>query len=252
MICMLRMTALLALFAAQDALVQPAYVVNGTTNSVSVIDAATNALVGSPIQLSTGYFSGAVAAGASPDGSKVYVLFYGHPGAMQVIDTATRSVIATILGWHDPTLIAVSPDNSKVYVAAEGGIDVLNTATNASIGSIALNNIIGISGIAISQDGSKLFIVGQDTAGGEVWVAATATNSVIATIPAGASAGSPALSPDGSKLYVGIFKGTAQLVVISTTTNTVVASIPVGVDALSVAPDGARSMSQTLATTLCR
>jgi hypothetical protein len=45
--------ALLALFAAHGALAQPAYVVNGTANTVSVIDTATNTIVGLHYQAET-------------------------------------------------------------------------------------------------------------------------------------------------------------------------------------------------------
>jgi YVTN family beta-propeller protein len=71
----------------------------------------------------------------------------------------------------------------------------------------------------------------------------TATNTVIATIPVGfGPAGTPAVTPDGRKVYVpneGFGFGT-NVSVIDTATNTVTATIPVGSAPAGVAvtPDG--------------
>src|SRR5262249_58644631 len=70
------------------------YVVNSNTNTVSVIDTATNTVIGSPIPVQLDPRGVAVA----PDGSKVYVgdeiAFVG--GTVSVIDTVTNAVSATI------------------------------------------------------------------------------------------------------------------------------------------------------------
>ena len=74
-----------------------AYVANGSSNNVSVIDIATNTVVatvnvGSQPQYAT----------VTPDGTKVYVPNFGFGGGttISVIDTATNTVAATITGWR--------------------------------------------------------------------------------------------------------------------------------------------------------
>jgi YVTN family beta-propeller protein len=239
--------AFLALVAAHGAIAQPAYVLNGN-QSVSVIDTATDTLVGSPIPLPSPQFgSGLVGVAVSPDGCKVYVLYSSHPGAMQVLDTTTRSVIATIVNWHDPEGIAVSPDGSKIYVTAQqGGVTVLNATTYSFMGAIAFADD-ATGSVASSLDGSKLFITGDTDTGGVVWVATTANNAIIATIPVGVTtpfvSTDIALSPNGSKVYVTGSNGSGTAVwVISTTTNAVVATIPVGqgANAVAVSSDGSK------------
>jgi YVTN family beta-propeller protein len=74
--------------------------------------------------------------------------------------------------------------------------------------------------------------------GGGVSVIDTATNTVVGTIPVGASGG-VAVTSDGSKVYVG---GDNTVSVIDTATNTVVGTIGVGASPIGVAvtPDGSK------------
>jgi YVTN family beta-propeller protein len=91
--------------------------------------------------------------------------------------------------------------------------------------------------VAVSPDGSKVYVTGVSYAGPVVWVIAVPTNMVIATIPVGAAgpgyAAAVALSPDGSKVYV------ANNI---DNTVSVIATIPVGTDpdGMAVTPDGSK------------
>jgi YVTN family beta-propeller protein len=80
------------------ALAQNAYITNSGSNTVSVINTATNMVIGSPIPV------GSQPAGVAitPDGSEVYV---GNQGSntVSVIDTATATVIGS------PTPLAPNP-----------------------------------------------------------------------------------------------------------------------------------------------
>lgn len=73
-----------------------------------------------------------------------------------------------------------------------------------------------------------------------VSVIATATNSVVATVPVGTNPEGVAVTPDGGFVYVGN-QGSGSISVIATATNAVVATIAVGGMPLLVAitPDGA-------------
>jgi YVTN family beta-propeller protein len=80
--------AALAGLVAPAALAQNAYITNYGSDTVSVIDTATNGYVGSPIRVGDDPFGVAV----TPDGSRVYVANQSS-GTVSVIDTATNAVV---------------------------------------------------------------------------------------------------------------------------------------------------------------
>jgi YVTN family beta-propeller protein len=82
--------ALACLVAPGAALAQNAYITNQSSGTVSVIDTATNALVGSPITVGVNP-NGVV---VTPDGSRVYVANFGSNN-VSVIDTATNAVVGS-------------------------------------------------------------------------------------------------------------------------------------------------------------
>jgi len=161
------------------------YVADRPGNTVKVIDTATNSV--SSIALGGGPFFPAV----SPNGAKVYVSS-ADGSDVWVIDTATNTVVAQIFVAPAPAGlegVAVSPDNSKVYVsvtAPAGGGDpdpvaVIDAATNTVSAFITVD--LNPAGIAFTHDGSKAYVANQDS--NNVSVINTATNTVIATIPVG-------------------------------------------------------------------
>src|SRR5215471_14989346 len=108
--------SLACLLAPASTRAQNAYITNLGSNTVSVIDTATNIViatipVGQPPPL-CGPFC-AIAVAVSPDGSKVYVPDISA-GAVSVIDAATNTVSATIpnVGFN-PDGVAVTPDGRK-------------------------------------------------------------------------------------------------------------------------------------------
>jgi YVTN family beta-propeller protein len=80
-----------------------AYVTNQSSNSVSVIDTATNTVVALVI-LPVGTFPSAVAVG--PAGSRVYVTNI-LTNNVSVIDAATNTVVATVPVGDSPMGVAV-------------------------------------------------------------------------------------------------------------------------------------------------
>jgi len=86
---------------------------------VSVIDTATDTVIGSPIPVGSVPIGVAVA----PDGSKVYVA-NSYADTVSVIDTSKKQVTATVLVGPNPYGVAVAPDGSKVYVANSGSCGV--------------------------------------------------------------------------------------------------------------------------------
>jgi YVTN family beta-propeller protein len=124
---------------------------------------------------------------------------------VSVIDTMTNTVIATIPVGTFPWGVAVSPDNSKVYVsnlqstAIPGTVSVIDTATNTVTATIPMG--VYPEGMVVTPDGSRVY-VSQNTRPGTVSVIDTATNTVTASIPVGSAPIGVAVTPDGSKVYV--------------------------------------------------
>jgi len=91
-----------------------AYVTNPDSNSVSVIDTATNSVVAT---IAVGGFGVAI----TPDGTRAYVAGGGF-NTVAVIDTTTNSVVATIpVGQNpppggNPFGVAITPDGARAYV----------------------------------------------------------------------------------------------------------------------------------------
>jgi YVTN family beta-propeller protein len=108
-------------------------------------------------------------------------------------------------------------------------VAVIATATNSVIDTIPVG--AGPQGIAVSPDGSLVYVANSGAAGGSnkntVSVIATATNTAIATIPTGNFPLGVAVTPDGSKVYVANgFDNTVS--VIDSATYTMIATISVG------------------------
>ena len=133
-----------------------------------------------------------------------------------------------------PFGLAITPDDSKVYVANTtagnpgdvGTVSVISTATDKVIGEPITVGSRPV-GVAITPDGSKVYVthVGDNT----VRVISTATNTVIGSpITVGSYPIGVAVTPDGSKVYVANhYANTVS--VISTATDKVIGSpIPVG------------------------
>src|SRR5262252_3614707 len=120
---------------------QNAYITNLGSNTVSVIDTASNS-VSATIPVGASPFGVAV----TPDGSKVYVAHDSTPGAVTVIDTATNTVVGLPIPVSVPAVgVAVAPDGSRVYIATtirvgrgSGGVSVIDTATNAVTATILI------------------------------------------------------------------------------------------------------------------
>jgi PGF-pre-PGF domain-containing protein len=211
-----------------------AYITNVDSNTVSVIDTATNTVIAT---VPVGMKPSGVAV--SPDGSKVYVT-NGYSNSVSVIDTATNTVTATVPVGSIPLGIAVTPDRTKVYVANWGSngigntISVIDTSTNTVIATIPVGN--APTGVAVSLDGSKVYATNQGS--NTVSVIDTSTNTVLATVNAGNAPEGIAISPDGSKVYV-TNRVYDLLSIFDTGLNSVIASVAIkNPEGVAVSPDG--------------
>jgi YVTN family beta-propeller protein len=133
----------------------------------------------------------------------------------------------------------VLAENAYITNLVSANVSVIDTATNTVIATIPVG--IGQTGVAVTPDGSKVYVALANVP--FVSVIDTATNTVIATIPVGGlSPFGVAVTPDGSKVYVTDSSRFGHVSVIDTTTNTVIAAIPVGEGprGVAVTPDGSK------------
>lgn len=255
-----RCGAFLLLFVSASPLLPAApfaYVTNNGSypafsGTVSVIDTASNTVVGSPIPVGTLPYAVAV----TPDGSHVYVGNQGFDpdsgsvsadsSSVSVIDTSTNTVTTTIphtAGISIPGGIVVSPNGASVYVTnfGTGTVSVIAAATNTISATVPVGN--GPGGIAITPDGTTVYVLNQFD--GTVSVIATATNTVTGVIAGLTSPTGVVVAPGGQHVYVvnsGIYPAYAGTVsVVATASNTITNTISVGKDPLyaAITPNGA-------------
>jgi YVTN family beta-propeller protein len=122
-----------------------AYVTNFGSNSVSVIDTATNTVV--PVPDGEAIKVGLVPIGVAvtPDGARVYVVNVNFSpvlppplGDVSVIDTATNTVVDTVVVGSGPRAVAITPDGAHAYVTNffDDTLSVIDTATNMVVDTV--------------------------------------------------------------------------------------------------------------------
>jgi YVTN family beta-propeller protein/predicted outer membrane repeat protein len=189
-----------------------------TDSGITVIDTATNTVSG-VLPVPEALFGIAV----SPDGSRIYATADLPTGALLVINATTGSVIASIptLGFN-PFGVAVSSDGTRVYAAdGDAHVLVLNAATNASIGMIAVGTTP--LGIATTPGGGNVYVTNRDSNTVSV-LSPASNNAVIATIPVGMMPRGVAVSADGTRAYA-VNTDSNSISVIDTATLSVVSTI---------------------------
>jgi YVTN family beta-propeller protein len=108
------------------------YVVNQFSNTVSVIDTATDTVTAT---VSVESLPEGVAV--NPTGTRVYVANRNN-NTVSVIDTASNTVIGAVSVGSYPVGVAVTPDGNKVYVTnfASNNVSVINTETNTVMDTV--------------------------------------------------------------------------------------------------------------------
>ncbi len=161
---------------------------------------------------------------ASPNGAKLY----GTTGTgLVTTDLPSDEATSTVAG-AGPYACAVSPDSTRVWMANSqpNEIDILNVGTGKLAGAIEAP--VGTSRIALTPDGSTLFV--------EI-AAGPGTSSQIAVLNTATGLAVPqslnlnpvvmAVSPDGTKLVVaGDLNGNDSLSIVDVASLTVTSTIP--------------------------
>jgi DNA-binding beta-propeller fold protein YncE len=211
-------------------------------SQVSVINAATNAVIGSiPLGVAASVFNVAGIA-ATPDNQFVLVPssnFNQSVNSLTVISTASNTINGSnIVLQGVPSQIAVSPDNTQAWVAETAAetqnsidaVEIFDIASQTITGNIPLNFP---SSVAFTPDAKYAYVANSCPLGGSaiacaVKISTTAPYATVATIEIdGSRGGYPAaisVTPDGSLACMSTLDGNAmlQLSCIDTTTDAVV------------------------------
>ena len=231
---------ILALVAFPSFAAPFAYVGEAFSNSIRVIDTATNT------ETATIATNSPSKIAVHPSGNFIYVPV--NPGAwslgsLDVYNTSNNSLVATIPVGAGPSEIALHPSGDYVYVISSsaqvpsgsgpGVISVVDTSTNTVSATVEIAH--KFSEIVIHPSGNILY-VGVGVAG---TITAIDTNTLqpIDAFNIGFKVMDLAIHPSGQYLYAA---SGATLKVIDTTTNSVVDSVAIdgGGYSIAVHPDG--------------
>ncbi|MBX7448739.1 tandem-95 repeat protein [Mycolicibacterium sp. 3033] len=193
------------------------YVANSADDIVSIVDTASNTVVGT---INVGRNTNPADVTVAPDGKRLYVALTGDVDGIAVFDTATNTLLTTIVNdGAIPIAIAITPDGSRAYVANQGNhsVSVIDTATNTITSTVQVGEVP--FDIVLSKDGSRAYVASIDY---DTYVIDTSTNTVTKKIPQSSAVIGLAISPDGSMLYASTSN---QITVINPATNTIVGSI---------------------------
>ncbi len=88
----------------------------------------------------------------APDGKYIYVSNQGS-NSVSVLDTASNTIVKTVLVGTSPAGVAVTPDGAHVYVSNQGSnsVSVIDTASNTVVATIAVTAPTAISIISPPQ-----------------------------------------------------------------------------------------------------
>ncbi|WP_438318790.1 IPT/TIG domain-containing protein (plasmid) [Streptomyces sp. HUAS TT3] len=211
-----------------------AYVANRGSNTVSVIDTATDTVTHT---IPTGTGPTFVAAG--PDGTRVYVSV-NTDGLLSVIDTSSNTIVAEVPVGAGASVVGVTPDGAHAYVSVQNSdlVSVVDTTTNTVTGTVPVAG--APIGLAVTPDGARVYVASLFS--NTVSVIDTATDTVTGTVPVGPNPILVNAAPDGAHVYV-TNVGDSTVSVIETATNTVTATVGVSSQPrlVTVSPDSAHA-----------
>jgi YVTN family beta-propeller protein len=172
-----------------------AYVTNGASNTVTVLDVINVRL---DRELAVG--QNPVAVAASPIRNEIYVVNEGTPGgqgSVSVINAENNTVAATIQVHRQPVSIDLSGDQAYVANSGSNTVSVLDLKNRREIAVIGAGE--QPSAVRISPDGKSLVVANRQ--GNSVTVIDPATRQVRAVFEGCPGASDAVILPDSSKAF---------------------------------------------------
>ena len=115
-----------------------AYITNATSNTVSVIDTASDTVTATvPVG------NGPTGVAINPAGTRVYVANLLSSN-VSVLNTATNTVIATVALPNGPTGLAINPAGTRLYVGNNDAVSVIDTVSVFTMPRIATSTATAI------------------------------------------------------------------------------------------------------------
>jgi YVTN family beta-propeller protein len=117
---------------------------------------------------------------------------------VSVIDTATNTVVATVVVGNNPDAVAITPDGDFAYVANFGSntVSVIDTATNTVAATVPVG--LGPDAVAITPNGADAYVANLDSNNVSV-IDTAATPGVTAVSPnQGPTAGGTSVTVTGT------------------------------------------------------
>lgn len=134
-----------------------AYISNGKSNTVSVIDLTNDPVRGFTVIRTIGVGSNPTGLAANPKKNEVYVVNSGSAN-VSVIDAEHNKVVATIGVQGKPYFIDVTPDGHRAYVANSGSanVSVLDLDHRTVAATLRVGGSPGLA--RVSPDGSTVVV----------------------------------------------------------------------------------------------
>ena len=209
---------------------QFAWVTNGVSSSISIINLSSKTVVGTiPLPAFNGSPATPNTMAFTPDGSLAYVTNHdANPGSVIfVIDVPNRKLLTTIPTDAFPASVAVTPDGSTVWVPNRGDstITIIDTMTNTVTARIAADYP---TGMAFNPTGTRAYVAEAElgSANGYLRVFDVTSTATIARIPVGNLPHVVSVTPSGHYVFVTNL-GSNSISQINPNTNTVIRTIPV-------------------------
>ena len=209
------------------------YIANSGDSSVSVFNPVSLS-VSTTLTQASGLHQNPVAMVASPDGAYIYVVAQGNgttPGWLDIINTATNTVGASVQVGLSPTSVYYDTFLNRLYVANTGD----NTVTVFDASNVSLGVTPAIPTLAVVPVGSAPVSVAALPNGRAFYVANSASNTVsvvssssfgvVGTVAVGQKPVFIATEPSSTKVYTANSAG-GNISIIQTFDNTVVLNMP--------------------------
>ncbi len=196
------------------------YVANANSNSVTVIDGATNA-VASTVPVGTN----PAAVAVNPVTDEVYVANFGS-NTVTVIDGATNAVASTVAVGTNPEAVAVNPVTDQVYVADKNSntVTVIDGAKNTVASTVTVGT--NPEHVAVNPVTDQVYVANFSSSG-TVTVIDGATNAVASTVTVGLYPDAMVVNPVTDQVSVANYDS-STVSVIDGATNTVASTVAVG------------------------